>query len=209
MRPTRLVIFAKAPRPGRVKTRLIPALGEEGAAKLAARLLTHTVREAIESRVGWVELCVSPEPTDPSWDGVLPESSHLALSWTAQGGGDLGQRLQRAAERIDAKGEAVLLIGTDCPALDAAILRRAARLLRRHDAVLIPSSDGGYVLLGLARFHSAVFTDIPWSTPAVATCTRARLQALGWSWAELSSLTDIDEPANLGLLPARFFEPPT
>lgn len=207
MKPTRVAIFAKAPRPGRVKTRLIPALGRERAAQLAARLLVHTVREALEAHIGAVELCASPRPSHPDWHGVLPESLHRSLLWTAQGTGDLGERLARAAARIEAQGQAMLLIGTDCPALDAATLQHAALVLTQHDAVLIPSTDGGYVLLGLNRFHPAVFAGVPWSTARVAQCTRERFQEIGWRWAELPALTDIDEPGNLGALPAYLWEP--
>lgn len=206
MRPMRLVIFAKAPRPGQAKTRLIPALGGEGAAQLAARLLVHTVQEALNSGLQPLELCASPAPTDPAWQSALPETLRQRLVWNDQGAGDLGERLARAAARLDAQGEAMLFIGTDCPALDAATLERAAQALMAHDAVLIQSTDGGYVLLGLQRFHPSVFADITWSSPVVAAQTRARLAALGLRWAELPALTDIDEPQDLSALPASWLE---
>lgn len=197
----RIIVFAKAPRPGLVKTRLIPALGADGAAMLAARMLAHTLDQALASGVGAVELCVAPAPGDAAWDGVeLPEG----IAHTAQGEGDLGARMARAAQRAGEAGEScdgVLLIGTDCPALDAACLRRAAHALGETDAVIAPTADGGYALLGLRRFDASLFADIAWSTPTVAATTLALLDALGWSCTRLPLLHDIDEPADLVHLP--------
>ena len=134
MRPTRVLIFAKAPVPGRAKTRLIPALGAEGAARLAAEMLENTAREALASGLQ-VELCGEPDPA--GWYQGPP------LHLSAQGEGDLGQRLHRAAERVLASAN-ILLIGADCPALQAAHLRAAAEALAEHDAVIHPAQDGGY-----------------------------------------------------------------
>ncbi|MDX5410195.1 MAG: TIGR04282 family arsenosugar biosynthesis glycosyltransferase [Thauera sp.] len=199
MSATRIVVFAKAPHPGRVKTRLIPALGAEGAAGLAADMLAHTLVVASEAGLGEVELCASPAPDDPAWQGIaLP----AALRGSAQGEGDLGARMAGAARRALAGGERVLLIGTDCPALDAGRLRAAAGALDAAEAVLVPSFDGGYVLLGLRRFDPTLFADIAWSTPSVAEVTRARLRALGWAHRVLPALHDIDVPEDLVHLPA-------
>jgi rSAM/selenodomain-associated transferase 1 len=187
---TRIVIFAKEPVPGRAKTRLIPALGAEGAARLAGRMLEHTIAEALASGLV-VELCGEPDPA--TWYG----GPRLQLS--AQGNGDLGQRLHRAAERVLATGP-LLLIGADCPTLDRHRLRVAAEALERHDAVLHPAEDGGYVLLGLRRFHPSLFGGIAWSTDAVAAETLARIAALGWSVDVRGTLADVDEPRDLSSL---------
>jgi hypothetical protein len=187
VRATRIVIFAKAPVPGRVKTRLIPALGAEGAAKLAAEMLEHTVAEALASGLE-VELCGAPDPA--TWYGGA--RVHL----TTQGEGDLGQRLHRAAERVLAT-QNILLIGADCPALNAPHLCAAADALERHDAVIHPAEDGGYVLLGLRRFDASLFEGIAWSTNTVAEETLARIDALGWSIDIRETLADIDEPSDL------------
>ena len=197
----RIIVFAKAPRPGLAKTRLIPALGAAGAAALAARMLAHTLDQALASGVGAVELCVAPAPGDAVWQGVeLPEG----LALTAQGEGDLGVRMARATQRAIEAGDScagVLLIGTDCPAVDAVCLRQAASALEETDAVIAPTADGGYALLGLRRFDASLFADIAWSTPAVAATTLARLEMLGWSCTRLALLHDIDEPADLVHLP--------
>lgn len=194
MTRTRIVIFAKAPVPGRAKTRLIPALGEIGAARLAHKMLLDTVAEAVAANLAIPELCVDPHPLDPLWDGLLP-TQHLRV--TAQGEGDLGARLARAAKRSILLGENVLLIGTDCPGLDRNRLREAALALDAHDAVIHPVEDGGYALLGIRQFDPSLFADIAWSTPAVAEATICRIAALGWTLQIGDTLRDIDIPADL------------
>lgn len=179
--------------PGRVKTRLVPALGEEGAAALAARMLSDTAREALAANIGPVELCADPDPDDPAWDGHRPPG----VVMTAQGPGDLGTRLAGAADRAILTGEPALLIGTDCPSLDAARLRAAAAALADRAAVIHPAEDGGYVLLGLARFHPSLFEGIGWGGAQVGAATIARIEALGWPWRRLETLRDVDEPADL------------
>ena len=197
MSPIRLVIFAKAALPGMAKTRLVPALGQQGAAALAAVMLAHTVAEAVRAQIGTVELCVTPA-SSAFWQGLqLPP----AVQITDQGEGDLGQRMARAAARVVAAGDAVLLIGTDCPALDATQLQHAAAALKDADATLIPAFDGGYVLLGLTRFDASVFSGIVWSTGSVKNDTLQRLAQLGWRVKTLATLHDIDEPADLQHLP--------
>jgi hypothetical protein len=198
MSATRIVVFAKAPQPGRVKTRLIPALGAEGAAALARRMLEEALAQARAADAGPVELCMSPGPADPAWSGpALPDG----VIRGDQGEGDLGARMARAARRVIGEGETVLLMGTDCPDLTAARLRAATARLADHDALLYPAADGGYVLLGLNRFNASLFKDMPWSTPAVARLTLARIATLGWRVWVGETLRDIDEPGDLGWLP--------
>jgi rSAM/selenodomain-associated transferase 1 len=201
MRRTRIVIFAKAPVPGSAKTRLIPALGEIGAARLAHKMLLATIAEAEAARLAIPELCATPHPYDPEWQPFLPKAE---IRYTDQGDGDLGERLARAARRVTLLGETILLIGTDCPALDRHRLRAAAEALLSHDAVIHPTLDGGYALLGLRRFDPSLFSGIAWSGPDVAADTIARIEALGWSLHIGETLRDIDEPADLeatGMLP--------
>ena len=190
----RIVIFAKAPVAGQVKTRLVPALGEDGAARLARRMLRDTCREAGKVMIASAELCTSPEPAHPDWAEHLPRRFG---SVTAQGGGDLGERLARAAARVIGEAEHVLLIGTDCPALNERRLRDACWELETHDAVIHPTHDGGYALLGLKRFDPSIFSGIAWSTASVARETMRRIAALGWSLHIGETLQDIDEPEDL------------
>ena len=194
MRRTRIVIFAKAPVPGNVKTRLVPALGEIGAARLAHQMLLATIEEAENAHLSIPELCTTPHPYDPDWKPFLPKAE---IRYTDQGEGDLGERLARAAKRMILVGENILLIGTDCPALDRHRLRAAAEALLTHDAVIHPTLDGGYALLGLRRFDPSLFAGIGWSGPDVAADTIARIEALGWSLHVGDTLRDIDEPEDL------------
>lgn len=193
---THIIIFAKAPVAGQVKTRLMPVLGAESAARLARQMLISTVEACLGAAVGPVELCMSPSPDNPEWaDIVLPPSLEL----THQGEGDLGHRMARAAHRalVNHGAQQILLVGTDCPQLSPALLRHAARRLNSLDALLHPTRDGGYALLGLRQFSECLFTDIPWSTPQVAALTQTRLAALGWHYQRAEQLQDIDEPQDL------------
>ena len=198
----RLVLFAKAPQAGAVKTRLIPALGAAGAAELARNMLSHTLQQALAARLGPVELCMSPAPQDPDWRGIAVPDAVLR---TAQGEGDLGQRMARAVHRVTTQHrQPLLLIGTDCPALTAARLTEAAGQLQAHDAVLIPATDGGYMLIGLKAPCPEVFTQIRWSTSEVAAETLRRMAALNMRVWQGPRLHDIDEPADLAHLAADF-----
>lgn len=198
MKVVRIVIFAKAPVAGLVKTRLIPRLGADGAAALAARLIQHTVRQAVVAQAGPVELCVAPDAKQTIWKALnLPNG----IQWSEQGDGDLGQRMARAAQRVIEHGESLLLLGTDCPQLNSERLRATAQSLTTSDACLVPVTDGGYVLIGLNRYHPSLFADIPWSMADVAKLTRWRIGALGWSQKEFPALHDIDEPDDLQWLP--------
>lgn len=199
MTVTRIIVIAKAPLAGFAKTRLIPVLGVEAAAALARRMLLHALQQASAAAVGPVELCVTPAPSDPAWQQWL---SLDGIEWTAQPDGDLGARMAAPAEHAISEGERVLLIGTDCPQLDATRLRQAAAALEHVDVVLHPTVDGGYALLGLRRFDASLFDRMPWSTAEVAASTVARIRKLGWNLAVAETVRDIDETADLPHLPA-------
>ena len=211
-----VMVFAKAPLAGYAKTRLIPALGVAGAARLAERMLVHAVGQAVAADIGPVEVCAAPNATHPVFDGL---AALHALVLTAQGAGDLGARMQRAfARRLAATSapavEAALLIGTDAPALHAVRLRHARDALTGHDAVFVPALDGGYALVGLRRpapalfasLLAALFDGMTWSAPTVMARTRERLAALGLRVAQLEAVADIDEPADLVHVPPAWLE---
>lgn len=196
---TAVIVFAKAPVAGAAKTRLAPALGAEGAAALAACMLRHTLAQAVQAGVGPVELCGAPDAAHPALvDAAVP----LGVALTSQGDGDLGQRMHRAFRRTLIQHDRALLIGTDAPALDAAMLRDAAARLCDHDAVFVPALDGGYALVGLLQADERWFAEMTWSTCFVMDETRRRLRAAGVRWAELPPVADIDEPQDLAHLPA-------
>jgi rSAM/selenodomain-associated transferase 1 len=218
--PVRIIVMAKAPRAGQAKTRLIPALGAEGAAALARRLLHHTLGEALaaaeslkhEQIDSAVILCGTPLSPLPAqnealWD--LPELNDWLprLHLQDQGDGDLGARMSRAVHGPLMAGQPCVLIGTDCPALGREALHGIVLDLQQHDVVMVPAADGGYVALGLRRFEPTLFTDMPWSTPEVARLTRQRLAAAGLSLHEWPPEHDIDEPADLAHLPNLLHRP--
>ena len=185
---TAAIVFAKAPLPGTVKTRLVPRLGAEGAAALHARLVKHTLSTVREA--GFRNVQLHGAPADDPFLRFC--ASRYGASLSEQCAGDLGMRMHHAFRHAPGQYGA-LLIGSDCPALMAAHLRRAARTLAESaDAVLVPAEDGGYVLIGLARADSLVFEDVRWGTADVLDQTRERLRKLGWRWRELDTVWDVD-----------------
>ena len=190
------MVFAKAPTPGRVKTRLVPALGETAAAELHRQLAERTLDTALAAGLGEVELWCAPATNDAFFAAC---AKRRGVSLRAQGDGDLGMRMARALELAVAGGSAGLLIGSDCPALTPEYLSEAAAALGNgNDAVFGPAEDGGYVLIGVARRPSALlFEGIAWGTATVMQYTRARLERLDWRWRELATLWDVDRPEDL------------
>jgi rSAM/selenodomain-associated transferase 1 len=192
----RVMVFAKAPTPGRVKTRLVPILGEQGAAELQRQLAERTLCTALAAGLGPVELWCAPTTEDAFFAACAKQHG---LGLRAQGDGDLGTRMGRALESALAEGSPGLLIGSDCPVLTPAYLREAAAALTSgNDAVFGPAEDGGYVLIGLARKPSAqLFEGMDWGTATVMQETRARLTRLNWRWCELALLWDVDRPEDV------------
>jgi len=195
---THIIIFSKAPQAGFAKTRLIPALGAEGAAQLARAMLFRTLRAALDADVGVVELCVTPDISDAAWQGItLPEG--IAIS--VQEEGDLGARMAYATECAMQGGNRVMLVGTDCAEMSAILLRTAAYSLRDHDAVIYCTRDGGYALLGMKQFSQMLFEDIKWSTSEVSRVTLDRMARLDWAVQIGELLHDMDEAQDLRYLP--------
>jgi len=193
----RIAVFAKAPVPGEVKTRLAALLGPEGAAGLQSGLVRHALSAAMHSRVGPVELWCSPDETHPFFERCARE---FGVTLERQRGDDLGERMRHAFDSSHARDHSLILIGADCPALDAATLQSAAAALREHDAVIAPAEDGGYVLVGLSRPAPELFETIAWGESAVMAQTRLRLSQSGASWMELPTLWDIDRPEDYARL---------
>ena len=190
-----IAVLAKAPIPGFAKSRLAPALGEEGAAALQAKLIARTVATACRAALGPVSLWASPEISHPMFHALAQQ--HL-LTLAQQPEADLGQRMLTA---VCAAAGPCLVIGTDCPALSVDHLHSAATHLRCGiDAVLIPAGDGGYVLIGMRAPQPALFDGIAWGTDTVAAETRRRLAHLGLSWREPAQLWDIDRPEDVARL---------
>ena len=184
----RLSIFARLPVPGQVKTRLVPALGEEGAARLYARLLALTVEVARESGLDF-ELRVTGGEVG-AFQGLFGDDVPVV----DQGDGDLGARMAR----VEAPA---LLIGSDCPGITAPLLRAAAGALEDRRVVLGLANDGGYYLIGYREPVPFLFEDMEWSTPKVLPETLARLAARGHGPAILPELADIDTAEDLAEWP--------
>jgi rSAM/selenodomain-associated transferase 1 len=204
---TAVVVFARALRPGLVKTRLIPRLGAEGAAALSARLVKRTLETARAAGFRRIELHGAPDCDDPFFRFC---AGHYGVTLVPQAPGDLGARMLAAFEAVLAAHARVLLVGSDCPALTSRHLRQAERALRDGaEAVLAPCEDGGYALIGLRRVDARLFEGMAWGADSVAADTRARLAELGWRWHELETLWDVDRPEDYarlvasGLLDAR------
>ncbi|GAB3824908.1 TIGR04282 family arsenosugar biosynthesis glycosyltransferase [Hymenobacter jeollabukensis] len=182
-----LLIFARYPELGKVKTRLAAGLGEEAALDIYRQLLDHTQAAVaplpIESTL-W--LAAAPPPgAGPLWPGTRQQLQPAAA--------DLGQRMAHAFAAAFAEGaQRTVVIGTDCPGLSTDILVAAFRQLHGHDVVLGPADDGGYYLLGLRQPQSALFEGIHWSTDSVLRDTLARAAAAGLTVALLPTLHDVD-----------------
>jgi rSAM/selenodomain-associated transferase 1 len=187
----RIAVFAKAPVPGQVKTRLAPLLGADGAAALHAGLVRQALSAATRSRLGAVELWCAPDALHPFFERCAQQ---FGVALHRQEGGDLGERMKHAIAQGLAHGEPVIVIGSDCPGLDAADLRAAAEALRAHEVAIAPAEDGGYVLIGMSRLVAEAFDGIAWGEPSVMAHTRARLAPRALTWKELPARWDVDRP---------------
>lgn len=194
-----LQVFSKPPRPGQVKSRLIPALGEAGAASLYRRLLEQTLETAAASHFGTLELWT----TDPADHETRQLAVRHGARLQRQAGADLGERMSHALNIALSRARFAVLIGCDCPQLTSVDLRQAAGWLRSGaDAVLGPATDGGYYLIALRRPILSLFSGIDWGTGQVLEQTRSRLRRGGLAWHELPEYRDIDRPEDLDYLPA-------
>jgi rSAM/selenodomain-associated transferase 1 len=190
-----IAVFAKAPLPGQVKTRLIPLLGAEGAAAVYRQMALHALH--IATAVAPVSLWTAGAADHP----FLREcAAQFGAALHAQSDGDLGARMAHCLRQLLQQHRRVLLIGSDCPALRAVDLQQAAAALDHDGAiVLTPAEDGGYVLVGMRAVATpealqAMFDGIAWSTAAVMSQSRQRLAAIGLHAAEMPQQWDVDSP---------------
>jgi rSAM/selenodomain-associated transferase 1 len=197
LRQVQVAVLAKAPVPGWAKTRLIPALGPRGAARLQRRLTRVAVQTACDAGLGPVTLWCAPDARH-RYFRALQQTTRLQCR--DQPEGDLGERMHTAFRVHCAQGP-LLLIGTDCPALRPAHLRQAAQALADGDeAVFYPADDGGYVLVGLRQPQAALFSDMAWSTAEVMSETRLSARRLNLQLREFETLWDVDVPEDLARL---------
>lgn len=187
--------FAKRPFAGYVKTRLIPALGAEGALLVHIELLQLTLNALSETPIGDVQLW-----WDRQWDSsqflsqLDPQCHNISrLSQHEQQGDDLGEKMQHALITALTSHSKVVLVGSDCPVINADYLLQASTLLEEKDIVLGPSDDGGFVLIGARRVEAGLLEGMEWGVASVLQHTLQRIQTFALSCALLQPLFDVDE----------------
>ena len=198
--PVAVAILAKAPMPGLAKTRLIPSIGAHAAAVLQERLTERTVETAAAADIGPVTLWCTPDLAHASFQDL---AARFPIVLKQQPDGDIGARMLGT---IGAQNGPTLVIGTDCPAFTAEILRAAAKALTQAEVVLVPAEDGGYVLIGARAAHARLFDRDRLGHRVGHAETRARIAALGLTSSELPVLWDIDTEADLDRLERMFPE---
>ena len=214
MKPsTAIIVFARAPQPGHVKTRLIPALGEQGALDLYRAMLRHALQIAHQCAADELILACTPDTQHPELQSM---GRAVGAKLQAQQGDDLGARMHHALCAALRRHQIALLISSDCPSLRSADLCAARDLLVvdtslagttnavPNEMVFIPATDGGYVLVGARQSCAAIFRDMPWGSDEVMMLTRQRLRDETRKWRELPAHSDIDRADDLVLLDDRF-----
>jgi len=193
VRPGRIIVFAKVPRAGEVKTRLAATRGDSVALDTHRRLLEHTLSQAARVPGVSVELCTAGDDT-------AFECRHLAhrfdAAHTVQVGQDLGERMAAALRGGLDRGERVVLVGCDSPVLQAADLAEALAALQGEDdadAVFAPTEDGGYLLVGAVKAVPPIFVGMRWSHSEVMQQTLERLESAGLRYRLLRTLWDVDD----------------
>jgi rSAM/selenodomain-associated transferase 1 len=189
-----LVLFAKTPVPGAVKTRLMPEYDTRQVAVIAETLIQWTVQLALAHWRGRVQLSVWPETDHPLFHELC---ARYDLPVTRQAPGDLGRKMHAALLAWTARGIPAAVMGCDVPHLPPAVLARANHLLRRGRAVLGPSRDGGYYLIGLPRACPLVFRGMPWGNVALLSKTLRVARSANLRFTLLPALHDIDTADDL------------
>jgi len=196
---SKLIIFAKAPIAGAVKTRLQPQYSAQAAARLQEYFILKTIEMASNLKNIDIELSCAPDDSHLIFQKCVNQYGIISKP---QQGNDLGERMKNAlAEALTQYSQAVV-IGTDCPEITSDYLNEAFSMLENgRDAVIGPALDGGYVLLGLRRVSPLLFENIDWGTDEVLSATQQKLRLLNWEWDELNTLRDIDTPEDLAHFP--------
>ncbi len=196
-RDRRTIVFTRYPQPGRTKTRLIPALGDRGAAWLQRRMTERTI-ETVRQWIASDERASAEVRFVGAAGWQMRQWLGRNLSYCDQGDGDLGDRLVRAFAAAFAGGaQQVTAVGIDCPGLSASLLQQAFSALAEADVVLGPANDGGYYLVALRQPEPALFAGIDWGTERVFQQTIDLARSLDRSVALLPALDDIDRAVDL------------
>lgn len=187
----RIMVFCKAPEPGKVKTRLAKSIGVEAAATVHEYLAWHCLKKIVDAHVAPVELWCAP---DIEHDFFQRCATKFGVALRQQEGKCLGQRMQHAFSSALPQQRCSIVVGTDCPALNPDDLVAAFSELQHNDVVVGPAEDGGYVLLGMNRLQVQIFTDMPWGTSQVLAETLSRLKG---DVKKMSTLWDVDHQEDL------------
>ena len=190
------VVLTKAPIAGLVKTRLIPALGEQGACDIYIQLLNRletTLRHFIATHGGSVALWVAGDQQHEVFDSW----SCFATFYAQPDQGNLGERMAISVKSALSRERTPILIGVDVPDLNEAYLTDCVQQLHNHDLVISPAEDGGYGLLGMKAFYTELFEDKAWGTDSVFSSTQLDIEGLGLSAGVLPTVWDVDEPADV------------
>ncbi len=192
----RLIIFTRFPEPGKTKTRLIPALGNHGAAVLSAQLTRRTLdtaRRFADASPVTLEVCFAGGNAEQ-----MAAYFGNGISYHRQAAGDLGHRMKKAfASAFQQGAERVVIIGSDCPEITPKLLGEAFARLNDCDVVLGPAADGGYYLIGLRRPVPQLFDNIPWGSELVGRATLCLAEELSLAVFQLAVLSDVDRPEDL------------
>ena len=197
-----VLIMAKSPQAGRVKTRLLPFLSPDEAAALAACFVQDVVAGAL-SLTPNVLVAYAPAEGRATLEALLPSD----LLWALQEGSDLGARMQSVLEAASRQGfSPLIMLGTDSPTLPQVYLSDAVELLesRKAEVVLGPTDDGGYYLIGLPQPLPGLLANVAWSTPNALTDTLRNAAALGRRTSLLPPWYDVDTPNDFQRLQAEF-----
>ena len=200
-RPERLIVFTRFPEPGKTKTRLIPALGKRGAARLQCQMTEHII--AIAATLNGQNGLRIEVRFEGGNAALMQDWLGSNVIYRQQGSGHLGRRMQRAFEAaFNDDVSAVVIVGSDIPGISADIIRQAFKALREKDLVLGPAKDGGYYLIGLNRTltsktYGRLFEGINWGSHSVLAQTLQIAGDLGLHLTQLESLVDVDRPADL------------
>lgn len=187
----KIIVFAKEPVMGKVKTRLAGSIGDEAALQFHQQMLRDTLEMACKYRLATVELHVSGNPDHPLIQSLAKQ---YEIRVCAQQGRDLGEKMFFALEQSLVNSNYCVLIGTDCPAMGVDYLANALTALGRgQDAVLGPAEDGGYVLIGVRKIQQDWFCDIPWGSHHVLQRSRQKMISSGVQIEELQTLWDVDQ----------------
>lgn len=189
-----ILIFAKAPVAGQVKTRLVPSITAEQAASLHQELTRDRLRICTRARLCDVQLWCGTDTEHPFF---VDCRQRYGVQLYAQEGGDLGERMSAALNHMLGRYGKVIIIGTDAPALEIDTINAAVNELERRDIVLVPAEDGGYVLLAASKYQDGLLASVPWGTENVLASTMRNIEHLGLTCSLLGECWDVDRPEDL------------